>query len=324
MHCPKCGSQIVGAGAFCSKCGAAAQVTVSPETPDPTPLVEKPARSAYIWLSIDVLLFTLLLAVAIFNFTWMAWTSRLEEAEKSVSSLVAVVIGLGIGGSRVWNSILKRERETDPIFRQKHKKFTQVATFCVAILLAASLALGIKVGIVRIEADARQKQFDSLLNTMKTTGPKNAAFRKNLAEIRSVQASTFTEYYIQSLKLELLLNDYEPQLRENIAFQKSFSEFITNDSRLRDRPKLNSTVDFLRQIDETDVQAMAAWRAEIAKAKELNTLPNSQKANFYNREIKPILAREDGIGKAEKAIMIDARQKGVQLPSDMSDSLQNK
>src|SRR2546422_326226 len=82
---------------------------------------EKSTRGNYIWLCIDIATFSLLLAVTIFNLTWMTYAGRLDEAGKSASGLIAVV-ALAFAANLLWKSILTLEPETDPLFKKKHKK----------------------------------------------------------------------------------------------------------------------------------------------------------------------------------------------------------
>lgn len=287
------------------------------------PSPEKSTRGKYIWLCIGMAIFSFCLAVAIFNFTWMLYAGRLDQFGKSVSGLVLVIIVLGVFADRLWKSILALEPKSNPLFKQKHRKFTFVVAACVGTLFAVSLLGGINAGDRRAKQYARDREISSLLNEFNAQKIKNAAFRKRLVEIRSVRPSTYEEYYRQCLTLEAFLDESEPNFKHTGALVASMSQVVNKYPELR-TPGILATVQFLNDMDNKDAQIFAEVREEIAKVKELESLPKSQRNTFYSREIKPILANEEKLAKEENALLVKAQQSGLQIPSDLSGSLKKQ
>ena len=251
------------------------------------------------------------------------YAARLDEAVKSATTLGLVIIGLAIPANRLWKSILTLEPESDPLFKKKHKKFTSVAAACVGTLLAVSLLGGIVVGDGRAKQYARDREISSLMNEFDAQKIRNAAFRKRLAEIRSVQPSTYEGYYQQCVTLEAFLDESRPNFEHTVALVASMSELANKYPELR-TPRILATVQFLNDMNGKDAQIFAAVREEISKVKELKRLPNSRRAAFYSREIEPILANEEKLVKEENAILVKAQQEGLQIPSDLSESLKKQ
>jgi hypothetical protein len=252
----------------------------------------------------------------------MMYAGKLDEGVRSATTLVYVSIGLAFSG-RFWKSILTLEPESDPLFKKKHKKFTSVAAACVGTLLAVSLLGGIVVGDGRAKQYAKDREISSLVSEFAPQGIKNAAFRKRLTDIRSVHPSTYEEYYQQCLTLEAFLDESRPTFEHTVALVASMSELVKKYPELR-TPRILATVQFLNDMNGKDAQIFAAVREEISKVKELKRLPNSRRAAFYSREIEPILANEDKLVKEENAILVKGQQDGVQIPSDLSESLKKQ
>src|SRR6266404_2761543 len=163
VFCQRCGSELLGTAAFCSICGSAAPSSSAPPSASQTAIPERSTRSKYVWLCVDIATFSFLLAIALFNLSWMTYASRFDEAEKSIRTLILVILGLAIPAIRIWKSILTLEPETDPLFKRKHKKFTSVATSCVCALLAVSLLCGTLVGEARAKQYAKDREISSLV-----------------------------------------------------------------------------------------------------------------------------------------------------------------
>jgi len=86
----RCGSELLGAAAFCCTCGSAAPSPLAPSTAPPSAIREESARAKYIWLCLGIAIFSFSLAITIFNVTWMMYAGRFDEARKSTTPLVAV------------------------------------------------------------------------------------------------------------------------------------------------------------------------------------------------------------------------------------------
>jgi hypothetical protein len=215
------------------------------------------------------------------------------------------------------------EPDSDPLFKRKHKKFTSVGTACVGTLFLVSLIGGIIAGDRRSKQDAKDQEISSLVNEFEPQKIKNAAFRKRLTEIRSVHPSTYREYYQQCLTLEAFLDESQRHFKDTSALVTSMSQLVNKYPELR-TPGILATVQFLKDMDDKDAEIFAALREEISNVKELERRPISQRAAFYHREIEPILANEEKLEKEEIAILAKAQRDGLQIPSDLSESLKKQ
>jgi hypothetical protein len=224
---------------------------------------------------------------------------------------------------RLWKSILGLEPDSDPLFKKKHKRFTSVAVICVGALLCVSFLGGVLVGPVRAKQYARDQEIKSLLAGFNAQKGKNSEFRMRLAAIRSVRPSTYEEYYQQCLSLESLLNDWQPDIDHSAKLLTSYSGLLNKYPELRN-PRAIATIQFLQDMEHKDAQIFAVVREEIAKVKTLETLPNSQRSAYYKREILPVLANEQKLSDEERAILLEAQGKGVQIPSDLSQAISKR
>jgi hypothetical protein len=101
------------------------------------------------------------------------------------------------------------------------------------------------------------------------------------------------------------------------------SQLVNKYPELR-TPGILATVQFLKDMHDKDAEYFAAMREEISNVKELESRPISQRTAFYDREIKPILANEEELAKEENAILLKAQEDGLQIPSDLSESLKKQ
>jgi hypothetical protein len=253
----------------------------------------------------------------------MLYAGRLDELGKIATGLGLVIVGLAVPADRLWKSILALEPENNPLFKKKHKKFTSVAAACVGAFLAIPLLGGVFVGNGRAKQYAKDREISSLMNEFDAQKIKNAAFRKRLTEIRSIHPSTYEEYYQQCLTLEAFLDESRPNSERTVALAALMSELVNKSPELR-TPGILATVQFLKDMDDKDAEIFAALREEISKVKELERRPISQRTAFYNREIEPILVNEEKLAKEENAILVKAQQDGLQIPSDVSESLKKQ
>ena len=283
----------------------------------------KSTRGKYISLCILVAILSFCLAITIFDFTWMLEAGKLDEFGKAATGLVLVIIILGVFADRLWKSILALEPQSNPLFKAKHKKFTSVAAACLGALFAVSLLGGIVAGNRVAKQDATHREISSLMDEFQAQKIKNEAFRKRLTEIRSVHPSTYEAYYHQCLSLEAFLDQSRPDFEHTAALVASMSQLVNKYPELR-TPGILATVQFLKDMHEKDAEIIAAMHEEISNVKELQKQPISRRSAFYDREIKPILAKEEKLANEEKAILAKAQQGGLQIPSDLSGSLKKQ
>jgi hypothetical protein len=330
MFCFQCGTELPDEALFCFRCGASMPGGLDKGSTEPSrPTEDRPAaigvreasqpqvlfsskkgsRSSYVWLSIDLFLLVVLLALGICNLTWKTMAGQHEDAGKSAGQLLIPVIFLGFGAKRAWASLLEKEPESDSSFKKKHRRFFQVATVCSLLVLATGWAFGLTIG-QRVE---KRQRLEHVLSDLGRAAPKNAEFRQRLTALRSAETPTMEDYYRQCLNLEALLDEFEPQRQRNMELFKTVSR------ETGEYPRLQPTIELLGRINQKDEEIILVLRREVAKAKQLWSLPYYRQSAFYEREILPIQAEIERLATEELAMLREAQQRGVSLPSDLAD-----
>jgi hypothetical protein len=271
--------------------------------------IEKGFKGPYVWLSLDLFLLVGLLALGICNLTWKSMAGQHEDAGKSAGQLAILVMFLGFGAKRAWASLLEKEPESNSSFKKKHRHFLQVATVCSSLVLVAGWAFGLSIG-QRVE---KRQRIERLLSDLERAAPKNAEFRQRLTALRSAETPTMEDYYKQCLGLDALLDEFEPQ-RQRI---KELFKSVTRE--MGEYPRLRPSIELFGRINQKDAEIILALRREVAKAKELWSLPYYRQSAFYEREILPIQAEIERLATEELAMLREAQQRGLALPSDLAD-----
>jgi hypothetical protein len=53
-------------------------------------------------------------------------------------------------------------------------------------------------------------------------------------------------------------------------------------------------------------------------------LPNSQRIEYYDTKIRPVLATEERLAEEERDILVKAQQGGIEIPWDLSESINKR
>jgi hypothetical protein len=176
-------------------------------------------------------------------------------------------------------------------------------------LLLGAMGFGVVTGN-RIQ---KNKRLDSIVSEIAKFGPKNAELRGQIKAIVSEETPTFQDYYVRSLKLESVLNEYDVQQQR---VRPLLDDLL---SETADQPKLAETIRTIQRINEKDVEVVSLFRLEIAKTKLLVELPSSQQSSFYRQEIVPLELKVSSTAQREVQMMRDAENAGLKLPSDLSE-----
>ncbi len=333
MFCTQCGAELPNTALYCLKCGAPVKMPTTAPTeglpadevdstqaapsaessclPSPAALVQKGARGPYIWLTLDLLLLTFFLALMLFNLAWQSASGSPDKAGESVGGVLIPVILLLYGARRAWKSLLAREPEASSVFKQKHGRFQVIAGTCMVVILTSAFSYGVFIG-QRIEKNTR---FRTLSGKLTEQAPKAAEFRQRLFAIRSAETATMEDYYTQCLALEALLDEAEPHRMETLVLLDSVYALIA------DYEELAPTFELIKRLNELDSQVEDELRREIAAAKELWSLPYGRQEAFYEREIVPIQSQIERLAAEEMTLLNEAQQRGITLPSDISELL---
>lgn len=327
MVCARCGTRQSETALFCSQCGASlekplavaaqvpeSQLSTSAEiasSEDQTALRSSAkargrSRRLYIWLVVELAFVMIFIVEMAFSVTLAAIAGG-DSGMSQVQLLVVPLFAMGYAAKRSWESLLTKEPEWNPAFRQKHRKFQVVGAWCFVILLGAALGLGVIDG----RGIARNNRREALLKQLAEQGPKNAEVRQRLNALFSQKTS-------QPLELTKVLNDYDLNFRRNQSLLNSLA------TEAADMPTVVEGTKLLLSINEKDKEVLDAMRAEIAQAESISKLPQDQHLEYYKRTILPIETKMDRLVEEEKALILKAQQKGLKLPFDPVDSIKGK
>ena len=292
-----------------------------PSQPEPK-LPTRPAKSnrsaaapghlgSWVWMAIGTLIFTSLLGIGLFNFTWQLMVGDSEKAGESIGRMFIPVLLIGFSLVRARNSILKQEPKTNPTIRRRLRMFDVIGGFLTITILVSALALGVTAG-ARIE---KNRKLNRTIDEMAKLGPKNAELRAEIKNILSKDTPTFEDYYLRSLKLEKVLDEYDLQQRRVAPL---LNDLLANSA---DSPKVAEIAATVQRVNNKDAEVVELFRLEIAKGKELNKLPSSRQAVFYRQEIIPIEQQASKIADQEIEMLRDAEKKGLKWPSDVKEWL---
>ena len=73
----------------------------------------------------------------------------------------------------------------------------------------------------------------------------------------------------------------------------------------------------LSAVFAKDIAAAEAQKEEIQFAKQLPSIPETQRAQFYADNIQPIVEQESHLAQEEVAIFKDAKSRGITLPQSV-------
>ena len=262
-------------------------------------------------MAIGTLIFTSLLGIGLFNFTWQLMVGDSEKAGESIGRMFIPVLLIGFSLVRARNSILKQEPKTNPTIRRRLRMFDVIGGFLTITILVSALALGVTAG-ARIE---KNRKLNRTIDEMAKLGPKNAELRAEIKNILSKDTPTFEDYYLRSLKLEKVLDEYDLQQRRVAPL---LNDLLANSA---DSPKVAEIAATVQRVNNKDAEVVELFRLEIAKGKELNKLPSSRQAVFYRQEIIPIEQQASKIADQEIEMLRDAEKKGLKWPSDVKEWL---
>jgi len=162
---------------------------------------------------------------------------------------------------------------------------------------------------------AKNKRLDATFSEITKLGPKGAELRAQIKTIMSEETSTFQDYYLRSLKLEGVLDEYDTQKQRLRPLMDAMLAEMT------DQPKVAELIRTVQSINDKDAEVVKLLRLEIAKSKELMSVPASRQTNFYRQEIVPLEREAARVANEEIGMMRDAEQAGMKWPLDVKELL---
>jgi hypothetical protein len=156
---------------------------------------------------------------------------------------------------------------------------------------------------------------DATVSEIAKLGPKGAELRGQIKAILSQDTPTFADYYLRCLKLEKALDAYDLQ-------QQHLRPLLnTVLAEAGDQPKLAEIAGTIQHINDKDAEVVKLFRLEIAKGKEVISLPASRQSSFYRNEIMPLEREATRVAEEEIGMMREAEQKGMKWPADVKELL---
>jgi hypothetical protein len=266
---------------------------------------------SWVWMIVSTVIFLALLGLAVFNMTWQSMAGEAEKAGESLGKMFLPLIVLGFAARRTWNSLLAKEPEDNPVYKRRHRRFNAIAGTCSIALLLAAIGFGVFAG----NRIAKNKRLEATISEITKLGPKSAELRAQIKNIMSEKAPTFQDYYLRSLELESILDEYDAQQQRLRPLINAMLADMT------DEPKAAESIRTLQRINDKDAEVVKLFRLEIAKSKELMTMPASRQTNFYRQEIVPLEREATRVADEEIGMMHEAEQAGMKWPSDVKELL---
>jgi hypothetical protein len=145
--------------------------------------------------------------------------------------------------------------------------------------------------------------------------PKKQHFMQLLKEKEN--AKNVPEYLQWCAELESAINDYEAVERQGDNLIGQMQQEI---SELKPQASYGSLLPgfaVLRAVFAKDIEAMEAHRREIGYAKQLPNIPEADRIQFYNANIRPVVEQERKIAVDEVEILKDAKTRSITLPESL-------
>jgi hypothetical protein len=270
-------------------------------------------RGSWAWVVISSMSFSVLLSLAIFNLTWQSIVGESEKAGESLGRMLIPLIILGFAARNAWKSLLAKEPGDNPVYQLRHRRFNVIDGICAIALLSFAVGFGTLSGD-RIQ---RNRRMDATVSEIAKLGPKGAELRGQIKAVLSQDTPTFADYYLRCLKLEKVLDEYDLQQ------QRLRPLLNTILAEAGDQPKLAEIAGTVQRINDKDAEVVKLFRLEIAKGKEVISLPPSQQSSFYRNEVMPLEREATKVAEEEIAMMREAEQKGMKWPADVKELLSN-
>lgn len=261
----------------------------------------------------ELLLAGFLLALTVFPLVVNVFDPSTHGAGEKGGQAFLGLIALLLSARRTWQEILKHESGSS--YAKKHRAYNAVLALVLGAAVLTSGILGSQAGS-RSYRDAALK---ALVKRADELQPAHQQFRAELAKIRGADVRTFEDYHNNCLKLEALLDGWEPVRREDAAL---FAEVTAELARsARDRPDMAEVAVSAKSVHEMDDQIIGLLRSEISHSKKLVEQPPHKQEAYYKHHIEPIQAEIAKLGDQESRLLKQAQQRGIKLPPDLAEAL---
>lgn len=167
---------------------------------------------------------------------------------------------------------------------------------------------------IRIDQTAKLK---SLLHEVHDVGARGAPQKQQFMKLTRENPQSLPEYLQRCAELEPVINDYSTSVQQMddllAQVQQQIGELRPQGSYGKMLPMLG----VMRAILAKDLEGAKIYKQEVDYTKQLPSMPENQRIQFYNTNIEPVLGREDQVALDEVAILKDAKTRGIAMPANM-------
>jgi hypothetical protein len=167
---------------------------------------------------------------------------------------------------------------------------------------------------IRINQTAK---LESLLAETGDVAARGAPQKQRFMKLAQENPQTLPEYLQRCAELEPVINDYsasEKRMDDLLAqVQQQIGELRPQGSYGAMLPMLG----VMRAILAKDLEGAKIYKQEVDYAKQLPSMSEKQRIQFYNTNIEPVLEREHHVALDEIAILKDAKTRGIAMPANM-------
>src|SRR6266542_4337725 len=330
MFCIQCGNSLPEDAQFCRFCGraiagsstsslsvsgslqaAAAPATIAVPPIEVTPRTPKRA-GAYASFGFSVFCFAI--SAAAFVFLLAKATVIGDPNEFKVGGSITGLIFTAIWAVTGWKRIEQSEPESVPQFKQQHRSFQKKLIAFIVLVLVVAAGAGVKVG----GRAAHERRLANLMEQIEGLGKQSAPFKSRFVEDVSRESSTIPQYLQRCADLELVLNNYDPALRQMLSLmsqaQGEIEETEGKDTKWKG---VLLTISTMRSILEKDIEYVGLVRKEVDAAKQINGQAPTDQVRVYRTQIVPMQDAELKVANQEREIIKSASGKGVKLPPEL-------
>jgi hypothetical protein len=185
------------------------------------------------------------------------------------------------------------------------------------LLLSGAVITAVLVCVLfKIRIDQTAK-LESLLAETRDVAARGAPLKQQFMKLTRENPQTLPEYLQRCAELEPVINDYsasEQQMDDLLAqVQQQIGELRPQGSYGAMLPMAG----VMRAILAKDLEGAKIYKQEVDYAKQLPSMSEKQKIQFYNTNIEPVLEREHQVALDEIAILKGAKTRGIAMPANI-------
>lgn len=185
------------------------------------------------------------------------------------------------------------------------------------LLLSGAVITAVLVCVLfKIRIDQTAK-LESLLAETRDVAARGAPQKQQFMKLTRENPQTLPEYLQRCAELEPVINDYsasEQQMNDLLVqVQQQIGELRPQGSYGAMLPMLG----VMRAILAKDLEGAKIYKQEVDYARQLPSISEKQRIQFYNTNIEPVLEREHQVALDEIAILKDAKTRGIAMPANM-------